>query len=92
MQEELFVLGLESLELLKKVMGNKFELWDMTLEVPMHFTALTPSFQQIQPVQLLCTEDKTLSTQNNNEALVSRMEEINPMCCVLGTASVEEKP
>ncbi|CAL8337508.1 unnamed protein product [Lota lota] len=87
-QEVLFVPGLESPELLKRVMGNKFEFWDMTLEVPTHFTALTP-FQQIQPFQLLHTEYKTPSTQSNNDALVSRMEEIHPMCCMLGTASAD---
>lgn len=82
-QEVLFVPGHESLVLLKSVTGNKFEFWDMALEVPTHSTALTPSFQQIQPVQLLRMEDKTMATQ----ALVSRMEEIAPMCCVLSTAA-----
>lgn len=88
-QEVLFTPGLESLELLKRVTGNRFEFWDMSLEVPTHFTATTPSFQQIQPFQLLRTEDKNPCTQSNNIALVSRMEDIHPMCCVLGTASAE---
>lgn len=84
-QEVLFVPGPESLDLLKTVTGSMFEFWDLTLEVPTHSTALTPSFQQIQPVQLLRTEDKTMSAQ----VLVSHMEEIAPMCCVLGTASAD---
>ena len=84
-QEVLFVPGLGSLELLKTVTGSMFDFWDLTLEVPTHSTALTPSFQQIQPVQLLLTEDNTTSTQ----VLVSHMEEIAPMCCVVGTASAE---
>lgn len=90
-QEVLFVPGLKSLNLLEEVTGNKFEFWDMTLEVPTHLTALTPSFQQIQPLQLLRTSDKSPCTQSNNDALVSRMEEIHPMCCVLGTALAEKK-
>ncbi|KAJ8009876.1 hypothetical protein DPEC_G00068730 [Dallia pectoralis] len=86
-QEVLFVPGLKSLELLKRVTGNKFEYWDMTLEVPTHLTALTPSFQHIQLVQLLRVQDKTALPQGSNDTPGSHMEEIQPMCCVLDTAS-----
>ncbi|XP_044069418.1 uncharacterized protein LOC122884086 [Siniperca chuatsi] len=88
LQEVLFVPGLESLELLKGVTGNKFEFWDMALEVPTHLTALIPCFQEIQPSQLLRTEDKNPCTQSNNEAVVSHMDEIHPMCCVVETAEM----
>ncbi|KAE8277611.1 hypothetical protein D5F01_LYC24396 [Larimichthys crocea] len=90
-QEVLFVPGPESLDLLKEVTQNKFAFWDMSLEVPTHPTALTPSFQQIQPCQLLRAEDKFLSTQSNKDALVSHIEEIHPMCCVVGTGDIFKK-
>ena len=84
-QEVLFVPGYQSLNVLKAVTGTKFEFWDLTLEVPTHSTALTPSFQQIQPFQLLHTEDGKPLTHNN--ALTPSVESVNPMCCVVGMTS-----
>lgn len=53
----------------------------MALEVPTHALALTPSFQHIQPFQLLRAE----AVAQSNEALATHMEEIQPMCCVADT-------
>lgn len=52
-QDVLCVPGLRSRELLKEATMNKYEFWDMALEMPTHPTVLTPSFQQLQPFQLL---------------------------------------
>lgn len=45
-QEVLFVPGLQSLELLKEATMNKYEFWDMALEMPTHPTALTCPFNK----------------------------------------------
>ncbi|TKS65579.1 hypothetical protein D9C73_028404 [Collichthys lucidus] len=44
-----------------------------------------------EPCQLLRAEDKFLSTQSNKDALVSHIEEIHPMCCVVGTGDIFKK-
>lgn len=58
MQQVLFVPGYESLELLRRVTGNRYDFWDLALEVPTHVEAVTPGFQQIQPSQLLKPQEQ----------------------------------
>ncbi|KAI4797373.1 hypothetical protein KUCAC02_025102 [Chaenocephalus aceratus] len=94
LQEVLFVPGAQSLELLKRVTGDRFEFWDMALEMPTHPEALTPCFQLIQPVQLT-SRSATVSNEKNTfdqacgETGFSDAEEIHPMCCVLDADSAE---
>ena len=88
LQEVLFVPGHKSLELLKVVTCNKYEFWDMALEMPTDLKALMPCFQRIHPSQLL-SSDANPGTQSNSEALASHMSEIDPMCCVVGTDAAE---
>ncbi|KAI4792864.1 hypothetical protein KUCAC02_033059 [Chaenocephalus aceratus] len=89
LQEVLFVPGAQSLELLKRVTGDRFEFWDMALEMPTHPEALTPCFQLIQPVQLLTVNEKNTFDQACGETGFSDAEEIHPMCCVLDADSAE---
>ena len=47
-QEVLALEGRETLDALKLTAGNSYEFWDLSLEVPTHPDALTPSFVQAQ--------------------------------------------
>nr|BBA49182.1 hypothetical protein [Oryzias latipes] len=82
-QEVLFAPTLDSLKLLRKVAGHAFDFWDMSLEMPTHVEALCPSFQQIQPCQLLIsnTPGSPGRDQSSQAALASHLEDVEPMCC-----------
>lgn len=91
MQQVLAVPSVQSLRLLENVAGDRYQFWDMSLEVPTHEDALTPFFKQIQPAQLLRAEDKdrSSSTQDGSggQEPGEAMEQIQPMCCVLDEES-----
>ena len=53
MQEVLALRGRETLSALKLIVGNLFEFWDLSLEVPTHCEALTPFFTQVQHHELV---------------------------------------
>ncbi|KAL3991788.1 pentatricopeptide repeat domain-containing protein 2 [Sarotherodon galilaeus] len=91
MQQVLIVPGVQSLNLLKAITGDKYEFWDMSLEVPTHPDALTPSFKQIQPMQLLRggeDKDRTPATQTCG-ASGDGGADVEPMCCVLDAESAD---
>ncbi|KAL4008342.1 hypothetical protein ACER0C_002194 [Sarotherodon galilaeus] len=91
MQQVLIVPGVQSLNLLKDITGDRYEFWDMSLEVPTHPDALTPSFKQIQPIQLLRSgedKDRTSATQTCG-ASGDTVADVEPMCCVLDAESAD---
>lgn len=91
MQQVLIVPGVQSLNLLKDITGDRYEFWDMSLEVPTHPDALTPSFKHIQPMQLLRSgedNDRTSATQTCGET-GDTIADVEPMCCVLDTESAD---
>ena len=61
LQQALHVPNYNSLKLLKTIIGDKYELWDMSLEIPTHMKSLTPTFRQIQACQLMKAGDQDAS-------------------------------
>lgn len=88
LQQALHVPNYNSMNLLKTIIGDKYELWDMSLEIPTHMKSLTPTFCQIQACQLMKAGDQD---QADSVALASHMETIQPMCCTLGGLTIKKK-